>query len=159
MRGASRNSFSTMSARVGPSAVAVSPNGKWVAAGSDAGVVRVWKVGDDKASFTLTGHEGGVRSVAVKDGGRWVLTGSSDRTVRLWDTAAATQAVPVFRKHAATVTSVAFLDNGTQTVSGDRDLIALPWKVDKFLTAGPSAPTAPMAESPKAPDAIPYAKP
>ena len=68
------------------SAVAVSPNGKWIAAGNDAGTVRVWLVGEEKAKFTLTGHEGGVRSAAIKDGGRWVLTGGADRTLRLWDT-------------------------------------------------------------------------
>ena len=57
------------------SAIAVSPNGKWIAAGNDAGVIRVWEVGKGKARFTLTGHVGGVRSIAIKDGGRWVLTG------------------------------------------------------------------------------------
>jgi mono/diheme cytochrome c family protein len=134
------------------SAVAVSPDGKWIAAGNDAGTVRVWLVGEDKARFTLTGHDAGVRSIAVKDGGRWVLTGGADRTLRLWDTAAAKQEIPVFRKHAAGVTGVAFLDNGTQTVSGDRGLGVLPWKIDRFLGAPP-------AEPPKVPDTIPYAKP
>ncbi len=119
------------------SAVAISPNGKWIAAGDDAGSVRVWLVGEDKAKFTLTGHAGGVRSVSLKDGGRWVLTGGADRTLRLWDTSAAKQVVPVFRKHGASVTGVAFLANGTQTVSGDRDLTALPWKIDTFLSAAP----------------------
>jgi WD40 repeat protein len=119
------------------SALALSPNGKWLVAGTDAGVVRGWLIGEDKAKFTLTGHVGGVRSIAVKDGGRWVLTGGSDRTVRLWDTQAAEQTVPVFRKHAAPVTAVAFLNNGTQTVSGDQTLVALPWKIEKFLATEP----------------------
>jgi WD40 repeat protein len=138
------------------STVAVSPNGKWIAAGNDAGTVRVWKVGEEKAQFTLTGHEGGVRSVAVKDGGRWVLTGGADRTLRLWDTSAAKQEIPVFRKHSTSLTGVAFLDNGTQTVSGDRDLIVLPWKIDKFLGTQPAPP---KVETPKAPDKIPPAQP
>lgn len=136
------------------SAVAVSPNGKWLAAGDDAGSVRVWLTGEAKAKFTLTGHTGGVRSVALKDGGRWVLTGGADHALRLWDTTAAKQSVPVFRKHSASVTGVAFLANGTQTVSGDRDLIVLPWKIDTFLSAAP-----PKAKVPKVPDVIPYAKP
>ncbi|QJW95017.1 c-type cytochrome domain-containing protein [Frigoriglobus tundricola] len=139
------------------SAVAISPNGKWIAAGDDAGTVRVWLVGEDKARFTLTGHEGGVRSVAIKDGGRWVLTGGADRTLRLWDTSAAKQEVPIFRTHGAGVTGVAFLDNGTQTVSGDRDLVVLPWKIDTFLGAAPVV--APKVEPPKAPARIPHAEP
>jgi mono/diheme cytochrome c family protein len=139
------------------SAVAVSPDGKWLAAGNDSGTVRVWHVGEDKARFTLTGHEGGVRSIAIKDGGTWVLTGGADRTVRLWATSAERQTVPIFRKHAASVTGVAFLDNGTQTVSGDRDLVVLPWKIDKFLSATPAI--APKVEPPMGPVKIPYAKP
>jgi dipeptidyl aminopeptidase/acylaminoacyl peptidase len=138
------------------SAVAVSPDGRWLAAGTDAGAVRVYRAGEDKPRATLTGHNGGVRSVAIKDGGRWVLSGGGDRTVRLFDATADTQTLPVFRRHATGVTAVAFLDNGTQTVSGDRDLVALPWKVDAFL----GAPPAPKAEPrPKTPDTIPYAKP
>ena len=133
-------------------AVAVSPDGKWLAAGDDAGTVRVWHVGEVKARFTLTGHAGGVRSIAVKAGGRWVLTGGADRTLRLWDTAASTQTIPVFRKHAAGVTGVAFLDNGRQTLSGDRGLTVLPWKIVTFLGAPPAA-------APKVPNVIPYAKP
>ncbi len=138
------------------SAVAISPNGKWIAAGNDLGTVRVWLMGEEKAKFTLTGHDGGVRSVGVKDGGRWVLTGGADRTLRLWDTSTAKQDIPIFRKHVASVTGVAFLDNGTQSVSGDRDLTVLPWKIDKFLGV---APVVPKVESPKTPEVIPYAKP
>jgi WD40 repeat protein/mono/diheme cytochrome c family protein len=139
------------------SAVAVSPDGQWLAAGTDAGAVRVYRVGEDKPRATLTGHDGGIRSVAIKDGGRWVLSGGADRTVRLFDTTADKRATPVFRKHAAGVTAVAFLDNGTQTVSGDRDLVALPWKIGALLNA-PSVPS-PKIEPPKVPDTIPYAKP
>jgi WD40 repeat protein len=138
------------------SAVTVSPNGKWLAAGNDAGTVRVWRVGEEKPKYTLSGHIGGVRSIAIKDGGKYVLTGGADRTLRLWATFAEKQPIPVFRKHAASVTGVAFLENGTQTVSGDRELNVFPWKIDKFL-ASPS--TVPKKAHPPKIDVIPYAKP
>ncbi|MBA4062494.1 MAG: hypothetical protein C0501_02085 [Isosphaera sp.] len=140
----------------------VSPDGKWYAAGDDAGATRVWKLGEAKAASVLTGHDGPVRSVAVKDGGRWVLTAGADRTVRLWDAAGEPGALAtggtVFRKHGAPVVSAAFLANGTQTLSGDRDVTVLPWKIDALLKAAPTPPKPP--ETPKAPpDMIPYAKP
>jgi WD40 repeat protein len=138
--------------------LSVSPNGKWYAAGDDEGIVRVWKVGENKAEFTLTGHDGPVRSVAIKDGGRWLLTAGADRTVRLWDSALKDKKdVAVFRKHGGPVVSAAFLANGTQTISGDRDVTVLPWKIDKFLTVSAEPPKKPDPKS--APDMIPYAKP
>ncbi len=137
----------------------VSPNGKWYAAGGDDGTVRVWLLGDDTARHVLKGHEGPVRSVAVKDGGRWVLTAGSDRTVRLWDTTQdQMQDGSVFRKHQSPVVTAAFLSNGTQTISGDRDVNVLPWKIDRFLAATPGNPTK-QPEPSKSPEKIPYAKP
>jgi WD40 repeat protein len=137
----------------------VSPNGKWYAAGGDDSIVRVWLLGDDTARHVLKGHEGPVRSVAVKDGGRWVLTAGSDRTVRLWDTTQnQMQDGSIFRKHQSPVVSAAFLSNGTQTVSGDRDVNVLPWKIDRFLAAAPGNP-AKQPEPLKGPEKIPYAKP
>ncbi len=141
------------------SAIAISPDGKWIAAGSDAGIVRVWRVGEAKSKATLMGHVGGVRSIAIKNGGRWVLTGGADRTVRLWATFAEKQTVPLFRKHKASVTGVAFLENDTQTVSGDRELNALPWRIEKFLHATPAPPSPAKKDAPKGPPKIPYARP
>lgn len=134
-----------------PAAVAslgISPNGKWYIAGDDAGSIRVWFQGEEKARFLLSGHDGPVRSVVIKDGGRWLLSAGADRTVRLWDTTA-TKAVAVFRSHTSPVVAAAFLANGTQTLSGDRELNTLPWKIDRFLAAEPGSGS---------PATIPYAK-
>ena len=136
----------------------VSPNGKWYAAGSDDGTTRVWKLGENAADFTLTGHDGPVRSVVVKDGGKWVLTAGADGTVRLWDTAVKKEAVAVFKKHGNPVVSAAFLSNGTQTISGDRDMTVHPWKIDKFMGPRPMQPPDKI-ELPTPPDMIPYATP
>lgn len=138
----------------------VSLNGKWYSAGGDDGTVRVWLLGEDKARFVLKGHDGPVRSVAIKDGGRWLLTAGSDRTVRLWDTTQNEKRdVGVFRKHESPVVSAAFLSNGTQTISGDRDVNVVPWKIDRLLATPPANPTK-QPDPPKTqPDTIPYAKP
>ncbi|MFO0825464.1 MAG: WD40 repeat domain-containing protein [Gemmataceae bacterium] len=137
----------------------VSPNGKWYAAGSDDGTTRVWKAGENAAEFVLAGHDGPVRSVVVKDGGKWVLTAGADNTVRLWDTAQKKDAVAIFRKHGVPVVSAAFLSNGTQTLSGDRDMTLIPWKIEKFIGATTVMPPEKIDPPKKDPDKIPYAKP
>ena len=137
-----------------PSSIAVHPEGHRVAFGTEGGTVVVWDWVTDGARHTLTGHAGAVRAVAMR-GGRWVLSAGSDATVRLWGLGSGKD-VAVFRKHGVPVVSAAFLANGTQTLSGDRDLTLLPWKVDQFLTA---APPPPPAVPQKVPDKIPVAKP
>lgn len=134
--------------------LAISPDGTWYAAGCDDGTTRLWKTGEDQPTVVLAGHTGPVRSLALRDSGRWVLTAGADHTVRLWDTTRPAEAVAVFRQHRAPVVAAAFLANGTQTLSGDRNLTVLPWSIDRFLSA-PSRPTPP----PTLPDRIPYAEP
>ncbi|MBY0514721.1 MAG: WD40 repeat domain-containing protein [Gemmataceae bacterium] len=135
------------------SAVAVSPDGNLVALGTEAGEVVVWAWATDGIGHQLAGHAGPVRAVALRDR-RWVLSAGSDRTVRLWDLGTETEAA-VFRKHGSPVVSAAFLANGTQTLTGDRDLNLLPWDVAKFFTGPPPRPPG----VPKVPDKIPPAKP
>jgi len=137
--------------------LSISPNGKWYAAGGDDGTTRVWKLGENAADYTLAGHDGPVRSVVVKDGGKWVLTAGADSTVRLWDTSVKKEAIAVFKKHGPPVVSATFLSNGTQTLSGDRDMTVLPWKIDKFMGPRPMQPPEKI-ELPAPEERIPYAK-
>jgi WD40 repeat protein/mono/diheme cytochrome c family protein len=140
--------------------VGISPDGQWFAAGADDGSVRLWQSGDEHSRQLLTGHDGPVRAVAVKDGGRWVLTAGSDRTTRLWDAFGRDrQEVAVFRKHDSPVVAAVFLSNGTQTLSGDRDVHVLPWKIEQFFNSS-AISASPQSEPKKgAQDTIPYAKP
>jgi mono/diheme cytochrome c family protein len=138
------------------SAVSMSSDGYRVLIGTDAGSIVVWDWHADGPRHTLTGHAGPVRSVAMKAGSsRWLLSAGADRTVRLWDLATEKD-VASFGKHGSPVVSAAFLSNGTQTVSGDRGLTMLPWRIDRFLIAEPAK--APPVKPP-VPDKIPYAKP
>jgi WD40 repeat protein/cytochrome c553 len=116
------------------SALAVSPDGQWYAAGCDDGTIRLWKHGQPAAIATLTGHSGPIRALALKDGGRWLLSGGADRTVRLWDTAERQQPqVALWKQHTAPISGVAFLSNGTQVLAGDQSLSIHFWRVDSFF--------------------------
>jgi WD40 repeat protein len=71
----------------GVSAVAVAPDGSWLATGDDDGTVEVWDVATGQQRAALTGHTRGVSAVAVAPDGSWLATGSHDKTVRVWDVA------------------------------------------------------------------------
>ena len=67
-------------------AVAIAPDGTWLATGDD-GTVRIWDATDGQHRTTLTGHKSLVLAVAIAPDGTWLATGSHDGTVRIWDTA------------------------------------------------------------------------
>ena len=66
-------------------AVAIAPDGTWLASGSRDGTARIWDVANGKERTTLTGHPGTVTAVAIAPDGSWLATGGEDGTVRIWD--------------------------------------------------------------------------
>src|SRR5204862_260818 len=67
-------------------AVAFSPDGKWVATGSDDTTARVMEAATGKEVSRLA-HQGAVEAVAFSRDGEWVATGSLDYTARVMEAA------------------------------------------------------------------------
>jgi len=72
----------------GVTSVAISPDGRWVAAGSLDTVVRIWEVATAKLVERLRGHRDSVYSVAFTPDGRGLVSGSLDKTLKYWDVSA-----------------------------------------------------------------------
>lgn len=64
--------------------VAISPDGRWVAAGTASGRTSVWDVDAGVRRAVLHGHSARVQGVAFSPDGRWLATGSWDGTTRRW---------------------------------------------------------------------------
>lgn len=65
--------------------IAVSPDGKWAASGSDDKTVKIWDLETGECRATLRGHNSQVNSVAITPDGTRILSGSYDKTIRVWD--------------------------------------------------------------------------
>jgi general transcriptional corepressor TUP1 len=65
--------------------VAISPNGRWIAAGSLDNVVRVWNASTGRLIEKLRGHKDSVYSVAFAPDGNSLFSGSLDKNIKMWD--------------------------------------------------------------------------
>ena len=109
-------------------AVAFSPDGQVLAAGTAEGQVRLWRVIDGQPLLTCEGHVGAVWSVAFSPDGRLLASGSTDGTVRIWDVHSG-QSLKTLAGHTQQVWSVAFSPDGALLASGGEDQTVRVWDV------------------------------
>ncbi|KAK4687936.1 general transcriptional corepressor TUP1, partial [Tremellales sp. Uapishka_1] len=134
----------------GITSVALSPDGRLVAAGSLDTMVRVWNVNTGQQVERLKGHKDSVYSVAFSPDGKCLVSGSLDRTLRVWDLSGTKRAVEnmvpgskesmektvsvgtcanTLNGHKDYVLSVAISPDGQWVVSGSKDRSIQFWDI------------------------------
>jgi WD40 repeat protein len=69
-------------------AVAVAPDGSWLASGGSDGTVRIWDAATGRQRATAVGHTSHIKMVtalAVAPDGSWLASSGADGEVRIWD--------------------------------------------------------------------------
>jgi WD40 repeat protein len=105
---------------VHPAALAVAPNGAWLASTGPADPVRVWDPTDGTELLTLRGSPDGAYALAVAPDGSWLAAAGADGRVRLWDLPSGT-ARAVLSGHGNLLWSLAVAPDGSWLASGGDD--------------------------------------
>ncbi|KAG9088911.1 hypothetical protein FS749_001766, partial [Ceratobasidium sp. UAMH 11750] len=111
--------------------VAISPDSRRIASGSDDGTVRIWDAETgDTVLKPLKGHTRAVNSVAFSPNSRWIASGSDDMTIRIWDAETGETRFDPLRGHSNRVLSVAFSPDSRRIASGSADKTVHVWDAE-----------------------------
>ena len=108
--------------------VAISPDGKWAASGSEDMTAKIWNLETDECRATLRGHTNRVVSVAITPDGKRMLSGSFDKSVRVWD-ASSGRELAKLDGHTNEVRSVVALQDNDRAFSGGFDKTLRLWDI------------------------------
>jgi WD40 repeat protein len=109
-------------------AVAIAPDGAWLASGSEDGAVRIWDPVTGQPRAALTRRTSAVTAMAIAPDGAWLASASDGGPVRIWDTVTrrlrTTLAVYIratLARRTSPVTAVAIAPDGAWLASGSED--------------------------------------
>ncbi len=108
--------------------VAMSNDGKYVAAGSKDRTARVWRTDDGEMMSTMSGHGGFVNSIKFTSDGNRLVTASVDGTCRVWETLSGKQ-LQVLHGHVGSVTAIDLTNNDQRLFSIGRDQQLRAWNL------------------------------
>lgn len=107
--------------------ITCSPDGKYIATGTDEGIVNIYNAANNKLWHFLEDHTKSVRSICFSSNFQYLLTASDDSHIKLYDLKDET--FKTFSNNSSSVTSVAFSPNGKYFVSRGVDETVRVWKL------------------------------
>lgn len=110
--------------------IAYSPDGKYIAAGYDNTLVRLWNAKTGSLIKTFEGHTKVVWSVAFSPDGKYLISGSADKTIKQWNVETG-ELIRTFIGHENTVSFVTYDTGGGYIASGSADGTIKFWDPEK----------------------------
>ena len=117
-------------------AVALSPDGRYLATGGVDTIVRIWNL-ESKVSQELQGHTDWITGAAFSPDGRLLATGSADRTARVWKTETWKEEFQLPPQITESVSAVSFAPEGDLlafTTGGPEERAVRTWRTQGAFT-------------------------
>ena len=118
----------TLTDNDGINAIALNPDGKFLATAGKDGSVKIWNTGDFKQLYNMPGHTGPVTGVAFSANGQILASSGADRTIRFWNPIKG-QPIAFIGAHAGSVNAVAISPNNTTAFSVGEDGLLKFWQI------------------------------
>jgi len=113
-------------------ALAISPDGLWMASGCGDSTIIVWSLSSRKPQRRLQGHIAGALALAFSPDGQILASGGGDHTIRLWDWKTGRQLL-LLRGHAGRVRALSFSSDGQLLISQGEDGLVKLWHTTMVL--------------------------
>ncbi|WP_162145290.1 WD40 domain-containing protein [Chthoniobacter flavus] len=119
-------------------ALALSPDGKFIATAAKDNVIRIWDSAAGKQLKELAGHSATVNALRFSPDNKRLASGGADKTIRVWDLTTGQNTTQV--EAATEVSALAWVRDGKQLASAGGDKSVRLWDI-------PTAADAPLTQA------------